>query len=160
MPPGVYQRPPLPPRFWAKVDTTAGMFACWIWTSTVSGNGYGQFWVGDRYRPAHQVAWELTNGSPFPAGLQARHSCDTPLCVNPTHVTPGTAAENCDDKVSRGRQHRPIGDLHPMAKLTAEDVAAIRSMAAARQPQRAIASTFGITESNVSKIVRHVTWAA
>lgn len=96
-------------RFWGKVDTSGG---CWLWRGTRSGNGYGQFWL-DRRRPAHQVAWEFTNGKPWPAGKVARHSCDTPLCVKPDHITPGTIAENIHDAVGRGRNHHPHRSAAP-----------------------------------------------
>jgi hypothetical protein len=39
----------------------------------------------------------------MPDDAPACHSCDTPACVNPEHVFPGTAQDNYDDAVSKKR---------------------------------------------------------
>ena len=31
-------------RFWAKVDTSGGLFACWEWQGNRNDRGYGAFW--------------------------------------------------------------------------------------------------------------------
>ena len=92
-------------RFWSKVDQS-DPDGCWPWTGgcfTKAGFEYGAFWVGPNNRVAHQVAWELANGKPFPKGLQGNHSCDTPLCCRPSHVVPGTQADNMRDMNERHR---------------------------------------------------------
>lgn len=147
-------------RFWAKVDSSGGMGSCWPWGGTISGNGYGQFWIGGRHRPAHQVAWELWHAAPFPATLQGRHSCDNPPCVNPLHLSPGTIQQNADDRAARGRAYRPIGEKHHNARLTVELVRQIRARAAAGEPQNALAHEFGVVQSNVSRIVNRKTWTS
>lgn len=37
---------------------------------------------------------------------QALHTCDTPGCVNPRHLFAGTAQDNTDDMIAKGR-HAP-----------------------------------------------------
>lgn len=94
-------------RFWSRVDKR-GPDDCWPW---LGGHGsgtddgcYGRFYVArGKTRVAHQVAWEIANNSPFPAGLKGCHSCDNPNCVNPKHVWPGTQSDNIKDCVSKGR---------------------------------------------------------
>lgn len=76
---------------------------CWPWIGTKDYHGYGRFAVTDtdgrrRYRPAHQVAWEIVHG-PFPPELIACHTCCHPWCVNPNHVYPGTPKNNGHDAV-------------------------------------------------------------
>lgn len=71
-------------------------------------NGYGRAHDSQgKLAPAHRVAWEMKNG-PFPKGKLALHSCDTPLCVNPDHIRPGTHAENMKDREERDRTYRPL----------------------------------------------------
>jgi len=106
-------------RFWAKVDKSGD---CWIWTAGKDKDGYGKFQItgrGPRFRGdrpvqkhvrAHRLAWEMLNG-PVPDGMVLMHSCDTPACCNPEHLTPGTQAANRADCVTKGRQGRHAPDL-------------------------------------------------
>lgn len=50
------------------------------------------------------------------------------------------------------------GERHPLAKLTADDVRAIRAAYAARVPHKVTARMFGIHPSNAAKIARRETW--
>ena len=75
---------------------------CWPWLGA-KRRGYGLIWADGRKRPAHQVAWELANGEPFPTGMHACHTCDNPSCVNPAHIFPGTRSDNLRDAVRKGR---------------------------------------------------------
>ena len=100
---------------------------------------------------------------PIPEGKQVNHTCDNPKCYNVNHLYIGTQQENMDDKVRRGRHPRnapgwPCGEAHPSAKLTAADVVWIREVAG-NQPQRVLASLFGVSQSTISKVVRGETWA-
>jgi hypothetical protein len=87
-------------RFWSKVDQSGD---CWIWTATRSGKGYGQFGVDGRLVIAHRWAYEAERGS-IPPGLFVCHRCDVPACVRPDHLFLGTAKENSEDMVRKGRQ--------------------------------------------------------
>lgn len=111
---------PLAERLWAKVDKTA---ECWLWTGYSERGGYGVITLstgtsGGKPARVHRVAWELENG-PIPDGMYILHSCDTPLCVRPAHLRPGTALDNMRDRLARDRYaykhktHCPHG--HPYA---------------------------------------------
>lgn len=96
-------------RFWAKVDRR-GPDDCWEWLGGrgSTDNTYGRASISHNVtRPAHQVAWEIRNGRPFPEGKVACHSCDNPICVNPAHIWPGSQAENLLDCRMKGRTNNP-----------------------------------------------------
>lgn len=102
-------------RFWAKVDRSGGHDACWMWLAGVARSGYGVFGIQGKPRLAHRVCYRNTRG-PIPSGLHVLHSCDNPLCVNPSHLWLGTNLDNVADKVAKGRQaagERSGGRTHP-----------------------------------------------
>ncbi len=80
----------------------------WLWKGAIGGKGYGNFSVpGDsgahmKTVYAHRYAFELWHG-PIPDGMSACHTCDTPLCVNPSHLWAGTAKDNAEDASVKGR---------------------------------------------------------
>ena len=97
-------------RFWSKVDKSAGNDACWLWTASTT-HGYGQiatFQNGKRkIIQAHRIAWAIFNRADIPFGMFVCHHCDNPTCVNPTHLFIGTAQDNTDDMMRKGRgNHR------------------------------------------------------
>ena len=98
-------RKTLEERFWEKVDRSGGTEACWLWTAGAFSHGYGSFRRDARAQYAHRVAYELTNG-PIPEDLCVLHRCDTPPCVNPSHLFLGTPADNAADRNAKGRQAR------------------------------------------------------
>lgn len=98
-------------RFWSKVDKNGPdqpeIGACWIWTSTLISQGYGQFWLEGGYRPAAQVALFLESGSWPGPGLFVLHRCDFPPCVRPSHLFVGTPLDNMRDMAAKGRHRGP-----------------------------------------------------
>lgn len=144
--------------FDARVDdrSTDG---CWLWQGTITGNGYGQVRFRRQTLYAHRVSYQLHHG-PIEPGQVVCHQCDTPACVNPSHLFAGTQADNVHDMVAKGR-HRTSprrGTDHGMARLTEDQVLEIRRRAATGEDQRAIAVDFGVSSTNVSMIHRRNTW--
>lgn len=94
---------PLPDRF-AEKYTPEPNSGCWLWLGAVDLKGYGRIWDGaSRPRPATHISLELAgNERPF-ADAMALHHCDVPGCVNPDHLYWGTALNNVEDKIKRGR---------------------------------------------------------
>ncbi len=63
---------------------------------------YGMAWINGKAIGAHRVPFVL-RCIPIPKGAVVRHSCDTPACVNPDHLSIGTQSENYADSFRRGR---------------------------------------------------------
>lgn len=144
-------------RFWAKVDRRTDD-ECWEWTASTTHNGYGQFHVKGTMKRAHRLAWEISNG-PVPDGLFVCHRCDNRTCVNPKHLWLGTAAENTQDMVGKGRANcgRLAGEEAAGAKLDEQSVRDIRAWDEFF-PRSEIARLFGISSQSVYNIVHRRTW--
>jgi len=78
---------------------------CWEWKGYISRGGYGRFRAGGRSLPAasaHRVAYVLAKGQ-IPDGMLVMHACDNRRCVNPSHLSIGSYADNNHDMMSKGR---------------------------------------------------------
>jgi hypothetical protein len=171
-------------RFWKKVEKSE---RCWTWMGNKGRGGYGQFRVGSKMVRSHRFSWMEVHGS-ISEDLFVCHTCDNPSCVRPDHLFLGTAADNSNDKVAKGRQAQgdntiyrkypekrmigdknpsrshpeshPRGERHGMAKITESDVLKIREMyATGEHTQRNLAKQFGVTQTLVHFIVKRLKWA-
>lgn len=102
-------------RFWAKVRP-AEQDECWLWLGSLTNSGgYGQLARSREEGPvrANRVSYELNVG-PIAAGLCVLHRCDTPACVNPSHLFLGTQGDNCRDmgRKERWKNHCAVGRNH------------------------------------------------
>ncbi len=169
-------RGPLEARFWAKVDRngpipphTPKLGPCWLWTGCTFRGGYGQIWVGGAKRidMAHRVAYRLEVG-PIPDGQMLRHRCDTPLCVRPDHLAPGSGQDNVDDRQARGRSARGLwsgaythpesrlrGERKGRARLTEDQVRTIRNAPVRRGVVSMLAREMGVSRSTVARARDH-----
>ena len=153
---------PLASRFWARVVRSDG---CWTWTGHVNGKGYGMIrrGVGLGNTTVHRLSWEMHKG-PIPDGLLVCHSCDNPPCVNPAHLFLGTTTDNMRDMVAKGRSggqrhpHLVRGERNGAARLTVQDVLAIRTRLAAGETQSALARSFNVSRGTIRLVGLRVTW--
>lgn len=145
---------PLCRRFLAKfeIDLQTG---CWLWTGARLAQGYGLIKRKDGAQlRAHRVAYALAYG-PIPDGLQVCHRCDNPRCVRPGHLFLGTAQDNANDMVAKGSSARLNGERNGAARLSQQDVEAIRSDASTYGQ---LAKRFGVSPSAIGFIKRRQRW--
>lgn len=148
-------------RFWLRVNKNGPLPVlyphlgpCWLWTAGKESWGYGVFKIaGVQYR-AHRLAYTWTYG-PIAPKLFICHHCDTPACVRPTHLFPGTILSNNQDAHAKRRNY--IGSLNGNAKVTEALVIEIRTLFPA-QGITAIARQFNISKHLVFDIVHRRSW--
>lgn len=84
---------------------------CDIFMGAKTPEGYGT--VG-RHLRAHRAAWIWSRRRPIPDGIDVRHLCHNPSCVNPIHLEEGTRLANMADMIRAGRSAR--GDRNGSVK--------------------------------------------
>jgi hypothetical protein len=144
---------PLESRFWSKVDRGRAE-DCWLWRG--AGGKYGFIWVDGetKYRGAHRVSYQIAHGA-IPDGMLICHSCDTPMCVNPSHLFAGTPMDNNRDMIQKGRNKPTRGERNGMAKLTWAAVAEIR---ASGDKSSALALRYGVSQRTVRDVRNNAKW--
>lgn len=120
---------------------------CRIWIGSKHKQGYGlinRARKGKRQTVmAHRAAYELAYGE-IPAGLKICHRCDTPACIEPAHLFPGTQADNLADMKSKGRDNRGLGG-RPFRFSREERAAAV----ADPRPRQVVAAELGVRVSTL-----------
>lgn len=144
-------------RFWPRVKQLPDK-GCWLWLGSQDRYGYGWF-SGWGEKKAHRASWAAHFG-PVPPGVHVLHNCDNPTCVRPDHLYLGNNTKNQHDKRVRGRA-RGInrGEGNGNARLTTNVVRKLRRLHVAGITCRELASRFGVSASNVSRITRGNAWA-
>lgn len=130
--------------FMTRIDIK-GPNECWLWKGCTYNAGYGSFSWRDKMRGANRVAWEIAHGQDIPEGMDVLHSCDTPLCVNPMHLSIGTHADNMQDMHRKQRC--------TVAALTHDQVREVRRLLAeGKLYQKEIGKLMGVRGAVISNI--------
>lgn len=133
--------------FWAKVNFTD---TCWLWTGATDDCGYG-YVMRAAYKkgPArsHRYAYAMSHGN-IEEGQVVMHSCDTPACVNPSHLSVGTVEDNVADMARK--------DRHGKITLSRAQVNEIVSRFSAGELGKDLAEEFGVAKSTISRYVHGV----
>ena len=132
---------------------------CWMWQGAKNKKGYGKIGgTGRRLRNlyAHRVSYQLYRGE-IADGMCICHVCDLPSCVNPNHLFQGSAKDNTRDCIKKGRARRgfPKGEINGRAKLTVENVIAIRK---ATDSGPVLARAYGVNRQTIGRIRRGIDW--
>jgi hypothetical protein len=150
--------------FFSNSDEDAN--GCWNWNKSKLNSGYGQVTVrslGGKHL-AHRLCYRFTRGE-IPEGMMVMHSCDNRTCVNPKHLSIGTAAMNQRDSWLKGRRtpiadkHKVRGDKHGRAVLKEADVVEIKRMIKANESLKTIAERFDVGKSTISMIKNGTNWS-
>jgi hypothetical protein len=122
---------------------------CILCDRTPAGGGHIQLRVNPEdavFVYAHRIAWALAHDEWPPNGLKVLHRCDTPACCNPAHHFLGTAQDNSDDMVAKGRWRGG-------KRLSSLDVKIILAARAEGMNQGQISRAYGYHPGTVSRYI-------
>lgn len=145
-------------RFWKKVDKAPGFGPegdCWRWIGATTVFGYGTIGIGYKLYSASRISY-LIHNSELP-DLFVLHKCDNPPCTNPAHLFIGSVGDNAADCATKKRNVRRA--LHPMSKLTEDQVIEIKRRRASGEKLKSIADDYDVKFQSISKIARGSRWA-
>jgi hypothetical protein len=131
-----------------------------VWQKGHTPKGYGNMcFMNRRWKVPKIVIW-LTNGALQP-GMWVLHKCDTPACANPAHLFFGTAKDNVQDSISKGRFKRRRGSDVYNAKLTDDAVRVIRrtfKTGSRESGTKPLARRFGVSPRTIEAVIDNKTW--
>ena len=89
------------------------------------------------------------------SGLEVRHKCDNPPCINPDHLELGTHKDNMKDMQERGRNVGKKNNV-TVQKLTEDQVREIKRRN--REAPADLAKEFGVGKTTIICIVNGSRW--
>jgi hypothetical protein len=111
-------------------------------------------WQSQRVAPL--ILLTFVGPRPFPEAV-ARHLNDVRYDDRLANLEWGTQKQNAADAIRNGVM--PQGEQRYNAKLTEDEVLAIRAAAEMGVSQKAIAAQYGIGQPSVSRIIRRKKWS-
>ena len=129
---------------------------CLLWCKPVR-RGYAAMIYNGKLMAAHRVSWIIHKG-PIPEGMWVLHSCDQPNCLEIQHLFLGTAKDNWDDMVKKGRRMFKPGEACNFAKLKEEQVIEIRKRMKRGENDTSLGYNFGVSAGAIADIRRGRNW--
>jgi HNH endonuclease len=123
--------------------------SCILWTGAKNSAGYPITWYKGKAAYAHRVVMNA------PDGVVVLHKCDTPLCINPEHLSIGTSKQNSEDMVKKNRQAK--GESCGNSKLTEKQVLEILTMKDIIS-SRTVSVMFNCSKTNILDIWNKKIW--
>src|SRR6266481_3653928 len=137
--------------FMSKVDTSG---ECWEWTGALNSGGYGTFQDGSRHGiGAHRWSHQEFIGPV--AGKVVMHSCDTPSCVKPTHLSTGTQSENFQDMARKMRNNTSILSVEQVLEIRARYVRTSHKVSNRGE----LAEEYGVSDGTIKQIINRKNWS-
>lgn len=137
-----------------KKDRVTG---CWIWTKGKNLDGYGRIRVNNVKTGAHRLSYEIHKGT-IPKGVCVLHSCDTPACCNPLHLTLGSHFDNIQDMMKKGRKGDKRGSQNGKAKINESSVLEIIERSRHGENRSKLSIAYGLSKCQISAIVTGRAW--
>jgi len=143
-------------RFWTNVNIGKPN-DCWNWKGT---KRRGIFSIGRTFATStSRFAMILHLGRWLEDTEWVLHDCDNPRCCNPNHLWIGTAQDNTNDMMSKGRHKVPFGEEHWNSKLHEKSIYQIRRLwKTGRWSKSELSRLFDVCHALIGKIISKEIW--
>ena len=84
---------------------------CWIWTGSITRDGYGRVWRNGVSHLIHRLMYRLLE-KVIPEGNELDHLCRVRSCCNPSHLEPVPHAVNAHRGYWGQKTHCPAGHAY------------------------------------------------
>lgn len=130
---------------------------CWIWQGCKLKNGYGLFYLNRKQITTHRYSY-LHHKGEIPENLCVLHICDTPSCVNPSHLVLGSQQDNLKDMIYKRRNNAGKEESHGKAKLKNCEVVEIKKMLKENKKTSEISLVFNVSTNCIRQIRNNLSW--
>ena len=139
---------------------------CLIFAGCKDGCGYGRINRDGGLVRIHREVWKRDNGE-IPEGMEICHKCDTPACIESSHLFAASHADNIRDMWGKGRGHKHYGNTHTkgksvnagsrhgLSKLTERAVIEIR---ASSENYKLLAERYGVKPNHINRVRSGRAW--
>lgn len=148
-------------RLWNKVVKLGSECGCWLWEGHESKDGYPRMVITKPSRVTFLVHRAILglHGVNVPDQKLVCHTCDTPLCVNPSHLFVSDQPGNVQD-MNQKRRH-VFGKRVYGAILTDPEAEEVREFFSVPRPAGSkveMAAKLRVSPSTISDILVRRTW--
>ena len=125
------------------IKDSNGCFICI--SHRLTPNGYPQKKIRGRDISLSRLIYEQCIG-PVPTGLEMRHTCDNPSCINPAHLLVGTHKDNVLDMLKRDRGGKKLREKQ------------VRKIRRSNQANKVLAKKYGVHPTTIKDVKLRRTW--
>jgi len=130
---------------------------CLLANVQINNKGYPLVHMDGRMELLHRLALMEKLGRDLLPGECALHACDTPRCIEPTHLFAGTLQDNNADRDAKNRQAK--GSELPQSKLTEADIPHIRHLLRQGRTLKSVADIYGVAQTTICDIHTGKNWS-
>jgi hypothetical protein len=126
---------------------------CWLYKKSSSGI-YSKLRWNLKWYLAHRISYEAFVGI-IPNKKLVCHSCDTPKCINPSHLFLGTQADNVRDAFEKNR--KPVGEKNHFSRFTDGQIEEMRLLKSQGFTYLRLVKIFNCSMSTIVGVVKNHT---
>lgn len=133
---------------------------CLIWQRSTC-NGHPAIRRGEKTQLVRRLLWVEAHGE-IPAGQIVRMTCESPLCVNPEHLSLTTFAKLGKQLGALGIMSGPVRSAAIARAKRATQAklndAAVRDIRSSTETGVVLAARYGVAQAHISKVQKHKAW--